>query len=247
MGWFNRKKEDPQHDEEGANNASEALDFDFTEIRKKSMERCLDAGFTPANSLPLIKPAKVRPAVEIAGRLNAIKAMVFWLMVPENDLPNEPLQKFIAENNLTHYISDDEAVIFAGPRDDEDWRNAIGWKFENAWPLAWYFGHKEPEISGQMMSGEDIQEILDKYSCPLDENVEEWAQKLETVDDQQVLELEDLFYCLHNAARSAQMGRDTVPEGFNILANGGVIHERRLSLTWMISYRTDWEDTDLST
>ncbi len=56
-----------------------------------------------------------------------------------------------------------------------------------------------------------------------------------------------LFYCLHNAVRSAQCGDDTVPPGFDPIGNGGVVHERRHSLTWMLSKGIEWDDTDLST
>lgn len=62
-----------------------------------------------------------------------------------------------------------------------------------------------------------------------------------------VLKKEDLFYCLHNAVRSAQLGRKTVPLNFDPIMNGGVIHERRHSLTWMVSKDIDWDETDLST
>lgn len=58
---------------------------------------------------------------------------------------------------------------------------------------------------------------------------------------------EDLFYCLYHAVKSAQLGHDMVPTGFHPLGNGGVIQERRHSLTWMLSKETDWDATDLST
>jgi hypothetical protein len=48
----------------------------------------------------------------------------------------------------------------------------------------------------------------------------------------------------HNAVRSAQLGEDTVPEGFHPIANGGVIHERRHALTWAISPGVSWEKTE---
>ena len=35
--------------------------------------------------------------------------------------------------------------------------------------------------------------------------------------------------------------------GFDPMGNGGVIHERRHSLTWMLSKGINWEETDLST
>ena len=60
--------------------------------------------------------------------------------------------------------------------------------------------------------------------------------------------MEDLFYCAHNAVRTAQMGgKAAVPEGFHPVRDGGAIHERRHSLTWALSPGVEWEETDLST
>ena len=59
--------------------------------------------------------------------------------------------------------------------------------------------------------------------------------------------MEDLFYCAHDAVRSAQLGGATVPIGFHPIDDGGGIHERRHALTWALSPGTDWDDTDLST
>jgi len=98
-----------------------------------------------------------------------------------------------------------------------------------------------------MMNGEAIQVILTEYSCPINENVAEWAEAQETITAEQLKQKEDLFYCLHNAVRSAQLGSKTVPDGFDPIGNGGVIHERRHSLTWMLSKDISWEDTELST
>lgn len=97
------------------------------------------------------------------------------------------------------------------------------------------------------MTGEQMQEILVNHTCPLEEKLEEWIAQKETVSEEKLMEKEDLFYCLHNAVRSAQLGGETVPDGFHPVGNGGVIHERRHSLTWMLSKGVDWEETDLST
>lgn len=51
----------------------------------------------------------------------------------------------------------------------------------------------------------------------------------------------DLFYCAHNAVRSAQLGHDTVPPGFHAVVDGGVVHERRHALTWALSLGVAWE------
>lgn len=40
---------------------------------------------------------------------------------------------------------------------------------------------------------------------------------------------------------------NVVPQGFHPVADGGTIHERRHSLTSVLSPGVAWEDTDLST
>lgn len=219
----------------------------MTDLRLKNITICLNAGFRPASSLPTEFERQIRPTIEIAQRLNAIKALVLWLMVPEEHLESETILNFIDKNELTDFMDEEEKEILNLSRDDQQARNQIGWKFENAWSLAWYFGYKEPEISGQMMSGEEMQEILQDFCCPLDEKIEDWIKDKQTISEDQLREKEDLFYCLHNAVRSAQMGGKTVPIGFDPMGNGGVIHERRHSLTWMLSKGINWDDTDLST
>ncbi|WP_251007439.1 DUF4272 domain-containing protein [Tenacibaculum dicentrarchi] len=219
----------------------------MTDLRLENISICLKEGFKPSSSLPTEFDRKLRPKIEIAQRLNAIKALVLWLMIPIENLENEKILTFIEKNNLKDFMNEEEKEILNKSRDDEEARNAIGWKFENAWSLAWYFGYKEPEYTGQMMSGEQMQEILSDFSCPIDESIEEWIKNKETVLESELMRKEDLFYCLHNAVRSAQMGGKTVPNGFDPIGNGGVIHERRHSLTWMLSENISWEETDLST
>jgi len=219
----------------------------MTDLRLENISICLDAGFKPASSLPTEFDRKLRPSIEIAQRLNAIKSLILWLMVPQEHLGSDKILTFIDKNDLKNFMSEVEKEIFNKSRDDEQARDLIGWKFENAWPLAWYFGYKEPEFTGQMMSGEEMQVILKDYSCPLDESVEDWIKDKKTLSEEKLIQKEDLFYCLHNAVRSAQFGKETVPSGFDPMGNGGVIHERRHSLTWMLSKGISWEETDLST
>lgn len=239
----NPEKEAKQKSDVGAN---EEVSW-MTDVRRETLSICYTAGYKPVKNLPTDLGRQLRPSIEIANRLHAIKALVLWLMVPEEHLPNDKLLNFVDQNNLKQYMTEDEKAILTVDRDDAEARNAIGWKFENAWPLAWYFGYVEPDIMGQMMSGDQMQEILTKHTCPLKERIEDWIKSKETVPENELLKKEDLFYCLHNAVRSAQLGGDTVPAGFDPIGNGGVIHERRHSLTWMLSKDVAWNDTDLST
>jgi len=225
----------------------EEMLVDVSGARDINVATCKEAGFTPAGSLPVYKEAALRPAVEIACRLHAIKALVLWVVVPEADLPAETLQQYIDRNGLSDWLTEHEKDTLQQERGNADALNAIGWKFENAWPLAWFFGYAEPDITGAMMTGDQMREILTNYTCSLEETVADWTATRQTPSEETVIAWEDLFYCLHNAARSAQLGEDTVPPSFDPVLNGGVIHERRHAFTWMVSPGKEWEETDLST
>ena len=219
----------------------------MTDLRLNNVSICLDAGFRPTNSLPTEFERKIRPSIEIAKRLHAIKAFVLWLWVPEENMPNEKVLDFVDKNQLKTFMSKDEINIFNSSRTDNELRHLISWKLENAWSLAWYFGYVEPNILGQSITEQEIEGILHNYMCDINKDLEEWVEIQKTVSEDKLKQKEDLFYCLHNAVRSAQIGRETVPKGFDPIVNGGVIHERRHSLTWMLSDGLSWDETDLST
>ena len=219
----------------------------MTNERLENISTCLSAGFKPSSSLPTELGRQPRPKIEIAKRLNAITSIILWLLSTEEDISSEEIINFVATNELDLFLTTDEKQIFSASREDEELQNMIGWKFENAWPLAWYLGYTFPDITGEMMTGEQMQQIIYNYTCPLNEKIEDWIKTIDTVTTEDLMKTEDLFYCLHNAVRSSQMGSQTVPLTFDPVANGGVIHERRHSLTWMLSEGIKWEETDLST
>ncbi len=252
MNWFKRKKkkiatatEDEKNDI--VQGQSDAKERDLSLERMVNIKICEQHGFTVSKGLPYVKSISLRPKEEIAARLHAIKAMVLWAMVPEDKLPSDVIFNFIERNDLHEFLTVDEKQIFETQRDDQELRNSIGWKFENSWPLAWYFGYDSPQPTGIMMTGEQMQDILANHTCPIDGDVLNWVETKKTEDVEQLIMYEDLFYCIHNAVRSAQIGGDTIPQGFHPVGNGGVIHERRHALTWMLSKGVDWDNTDLST
>ena len=219
----------------------------MTDLRLNNVSICLNAGFRPSNSLPTKFERKLRPSIEIAKRLHAIKAFVLWLWVPKENMSDEKILSFIDNNELKEFMTEDEINIFNSSRSDNELRHTISWKLENAWALAWYFGYVEPNILGENITEEEIKGILFNYMCDIEEELDEWIESKKTVSEEELKQKEDLFYCLHNAVRSAQLGRETVPKGFDPMSNGGVIHERRHSLTWMLSKGVNWDETELST
>lgn len=121
-------------------------------------------------------------------------------------------------------------------------------EMENMWALAWVLGFDPapPFFQGQLPN--DIKDRMIFEFLPfLDVRISNFVETRRPRSPDEVGELEDVYYCTHNAVRSAQMGEDTVPQEFHPIRDGGATHERRHALTWSLSPGTDWDDTDLST
>jgi hypothetical protein len=218
-------------------------------------ERCLalltKLGFQVADSLPTQRhdgPPAMRPLGEVAARLYAMASVFLWVTDWGDEITDAELQKFIAENGLESVLSESELAILALDRTSarEEHGFNIGWRLENMWALAWVLGFEpSPALEG-MIDHDTISAMLGSLEIPRRTPAGFLAQaKPRTLEKVDVME--DLFYCAHNAVRSAQMGEETVPEDFDPMADGGGIHERRHALTWVMSPGIAWDDTDLST
>jgi hypothetical protein len=221
-------------------------------VRARNLELLRSHGFRVAPSLPETREAtshQVRPLEEIASRLMALDAVFTWVAFPEGEVESSRVVSYIENNRLTHGMTDGEREIVAQSRTDahEQHVDTIGWRLENMWPLAWVLGFEPaPAFDGQIPE-EVTRAILLDFLPGLGGSVQNLLDQSSPRTIEQVVEMEDRFYCLHNAVRSAQLGGDTVPAGFHPIADGGAIHERRHSLSWCLSPGTDWDDLDLST
>jgi hypothetical protein len=207
-------------------------------------------GFRPARWLPLPDiEREIRPIADVAGRLMALAALFTWVSAPKSAVSSESVLEYIKKNRLRRWLTDDDVKILSLPRSEAQKQHAgaIGWKLENMWSLAWVLGFEtEPTIEASQIDESISSAILFEFLNSLDRTFEELAGA-KPRSAEVVIALEDRFYCAHNAVRSAQLGNDTVQEGFDPIVHGGVVHERRHSLTWCLSPNTAWDETDLST
>lgn len=223
-------------------------------LRNRVLERLNKMGFHPAEWMPLADlERELRPATEIADRLMALACVFAWASAPAEAVPGNQLNEFLKRNKLSRWVTESEREILSLPRQraNSEFSGVVGWRTENMWPLAWVLGYDRlPDLGSSQIDPEVIHSMIFEFIGGFDASRNSILEKNRIRSVAEVRELEDFFYCAHNAVRCAQFGKsDTraVPDGFDPVGHGGAVHERRHSLTWCLSPDTDWDDTDLST
>lgn len=232
---------------------TEGVDPDRLALRENHYYQLAQRGFRCARWLPLYRESRddeLRPISELASRLLALKALFLWAAAPDDIASSDRIETFVSRNGLMEHLTEDEATIISAPRDQarEEHRDSIGWRLENMWSLAWVLGFEPcpPFYQGQIPQ-QVFRDLIEVFLPNLDGSIDDFLAELQPRSTADVVGLEDLYYCTHNAVRSAQMGSDTVPDYFHPVGDGGAIHERRHSLTWALSPGAQWDETDLST
>ena len=220
-------------------------------LRNQTFHDLATLGFRPARWLPLPDlDRSLRPAHQVAARLMALDALFTWVAFPKATVDSQRIVDYVDRNQLRDWLTEDEAAILDLSRRKAHATHGdnIGWKLENMWPLAWALGFDpEPTLEAAQIDDEVIRSLLHDVLPGLSTTIDDLLARADPRPPSAVIALEDRFYCAHNAVRSAQLGRDTVPPGFHPVIHGGAVHERRHALTWCLAPDVPWDETDLST
>jgi Domain of unknown function (DUF4272) len=240
-------------------NEAESMDNPQKALRQANLAFLNENGFRPATWLPLLPTAGqtaepdglggvLRPTREIVHRYMALFGVFAWGAAPPEMA--DAITEFMASNDLPSAMAKDDRPIMQLPKNDamEQYQDTVGWRLENMWSLAWILGFIETPsaISGQL-SNEISGQIVAQFLPDLETTIDQLLQESLVRSPEEVVRQNDLFYCAHNAVRSAQMGEKTVPPEFDPIGAGGAIHERRHSLKWALSPGVDWDDIELDT
>ena len=212
-------------------------------------------GFKFSRYLPTFKKRAVigeglRAKEEIADRILCNYLVWAFVYNTEEKLPTKNINAFVKRHHLANKLTKNEKAILAFERTkaEAQFGDSIGWKLENTWALAWVLGFEESIDVDQAPFGDATAPALLKFMMSIASNRDTFLKTCKMRPLMEVAQMEDLFYCAHNAVRSAQTGKaDAVPAWFDAVKDGGIIHEKRHALTWAISPGVSWENTDLST
>jgi hypothetical protein len=219
--------------------------------REANLRLLQPLGFRVAPGLPVDRQdgeTQLRPLGEILGRALALRAVCFWVAATDEMVPSATIAARACSDDVKPYLTNADETILALPRTDAHKQHigTIGWRLENLWPLAWILGF-EPKPTLRGMADDSIISEVVSFLPQDSQTTASFLKDIRIRPLSEVDALEDLFYCAHNAVRSAQLGGDAVPNDFDPISDGGVVHERRHALTWALSPGVAWDDTDLST
>lgn len=218
--------------------------------RERHLRELERQGFRVSRSLPMRTARGLRPSAEIGQRLLALHAVSLWVAAPLERWSDSQVRDYVVRWQLDKALTSEERAILKLSRAEARALHLdnIGWKLENVWSLAWVCGFDMPPAIRGQFSGAPLRRLVFEWlPGPEAAAQERFLKGLQVRPVEQVRELEDYFYCCHNAVRSAQLGGQTVPQDYDPVGEGGAVHERRHALTWCLSPGVSWSDTDLST
>ncbi len=74
-------------------------------------------------------------------RLLALKCICIYVFTDESYVSSSQILKYCETNGIGEYFTEKEKIIMETERGKakEQYFDTIGWRLENAWPLAWFF------------------------------------------------------------------------------------------------------------
>lgn len=190
--------------------------------------------------LPVIEEeheAVLRTGPEIAERILILTYLNYVSEVPGGA---SEVIAFLKTNDLWDKVSPDEKELFQKEKLTRQEEINISWRTEAIWLLLWTI-HKVEELAlpTQEIEPNDILERLPEFlSDPTD-----FINEVTLRPTSAILDMSDLIYRLHWAARNADLNGEPMPASLN----SSVIMERHYAINWLTYYADEWDDITLDT
>ncbi len=211
------------------------------ELRKQQTEKLLKKLNVPfIDHLPLIEEedeVKIRTAQEIAERILILTYLNYILEVPEE---KEKVINFLESNNLWNKVSNEEKVLFKKSDLTEQESINISWRSEAIWILLWAL-NKVDNLELPIDQA-NINEIVSKLPNFLSDPTD-FIENAEVRPTSEILDISDLTYRLHWAARNAYFNNQPMPANLNL----SIIIERHYAINWVTYYADDWDEITTDT
>lgn len=215
--------------------------------RERNVALLARSGFAPQPWLPLREHhAELRVTEEIVARVMALGALAAWIG-DESVHASDAIRAHVARSSLARALTEGERELLSKERAEVRDPRLETWCLDALWSLVWVLGHDPaPSFDGRAPSPEVGRGILRFAQRGLDASLDTTLARATVRSLADVVVVEDLFFCMHNAALHAAFGEPTGRPAFDPETAGPSIEARRHGLSWCLSPDVGWDDTDLS-
>lgn len=211
------------------------------EQRKKETEKYLKSLNIPfIDHLPVVEEeseVKIRTGQAIAERILVLVYLAYISEVPDQ---RETVIEFLKTNLLWEKVSPDEKVLFQKEDLSEQEIANISWRSEAVWLLLWSINKVEKLVLPTKQI--DINEIVSRLPKFLTDP-KAFIKTAKVRPASEILDISDLMYRLHWAARNAQLNNQPMPANLNL----SIVMERHYAINWVTFYADEWDEITTDT
>jgi hypothetical protein len=211
------------------------------EQRKKETEKLLKSLSIPyIDHLPLVEEeneVQIRTAHEIAER---VLILVYLAYVSEVSDERGNVIDFLKTNSLWDKVSPDEKELYQKEELTDQEAVNISWRSEAIWLLLWTINKVDKlELPKEQVVINEIVSRLPEFLTDPKEFIETATIRPTT----EILDISDLTYRLHWAARNADLNEQTIP----VNLSSSIIMERHYAINWVTYYAEEWDEVTTDT
>lgn len=211
------------------------------EQRKKETEKLLRSLDIPyIDHLPLVEEeneVKVRTAQDIAERILILVYLAYIAEVPDE---RENVIDFLKANLLWDKVSPDEKELFQKDELTDQEAVNISWRSEAVWLLLWTINKVDKlDLPIEQVEIPEIVSRLPEFLTDPKEFIETAIVRPTT----EILDISDLTYRLHWAARNADLNKRTMLANLNL----SIVMERHYAINWVTYYADEWDEITTDT
>lgn len=154
------------------------------------------------------------------------------------DYPRDAAVSWLKRHGLLSSLTIRENKILKSS--DDYWKKRILLEAESLWAFAWVF-EMVPVLDFSVECTDELASFMPQIWE--NDSMEKFVQRCKFRDKDEIIQYEDLAYCLHWATKNAILNKAKLPSNF---PGYQVYEKRRQTLSWILS-DDDWDDVDIST
>lgn len=211
------------------------------EQRKNESEKLLRSLEIPyIDHLPLTheeSDTRIRTPQEIAERILILTYLNYASEVRDE---KETTVAFLQANLLWDKVSDYEKQLLQKPELTQQEKTDIFWRTEAVWLLLWVINKVDKlKLPGEKAEIDEIIKRLPGFLARPNDFIETATIRPVT----EILDILDLTYRLHWAARNARLTSKPIPANMSL----SIVMERHYAINWVTYYADNWDEITTDT